>query len=161
MKAKLFLLAIILIGSTACQKKSKFPSTPEISYRGISNEVVKSGSPEDFVQISLNFTDGEGDLGYNANGQDFDIYFKDSRTSSSTGFVGLLLPAQLRDEIKKRNLDEKGISGIITFQLDASLFFILRPDRPNGDTVNFEVYIKDLAGNESNRITTDNIYILP
>lgn len=160
MRTKLLLLAILTIGIVACKKTQKYSSVPRINYRGITTNTVTSGSSADFVQISFNYTDGEGDFGYDQQGGNYDIYFLDRRVKDSANFSGLYLPQNFRNEIKSRDL-ENGISGVITFQLDANRFLITRPSRPNGDTTNFEIYIKDLAGHESNRITTDDIYILP
>ncbi|MEZ5015983.1 MAG: hypothetical protein R2800_02955 [Flavipsychrobacter sp.] len=160
MRTKLFLLAILTIGVVACKKTPKYSSVPRINYRGITTNTVTSGSSADFVQISFNYTDGEGDFGYDQQGSNYDIYFLDRRFKDTADFSGLYLPNNFRKEIQSRDL-ENGISGIITFQLDANRFLVKRPNRPNGDTTSFEVYIKDLAGNESNRITTDEVYILP
>lgn len=150
----------VIIGATfflllaaGCNKENKNKSKiPAIKYIGISGDSIKSGSNE-IVQVVFNFSDGDGDLGNKPSSGKYDIYTTDSRDTSKINYY---FPQGLTGNIDPT----QGISGTCTLSLEAA-FILLRPERPQGDTVRYEIYIKDKAGNESNRFTTPDIYIRP
>src|SRR6185312_16592532 len=55
------LALLILLGFSACQKKENYPITPNITYKDF---IVFNA---DSAYLQVNFTDGDGDIGYPAN----------------------------------------------------------------------------------------------
>jgi hypothetical protein len=111
---------------------------------------------EDTAVLIMLLQDGDGDIGQKKTGTGpFDIYIKDFRYD--TGFAGYYFP-DIDPKIKN---PKYGINGTYTFHFTRYLL-LPRTDSIhvlNGDTTHFEVYIKDIAGNESNHITTPQIII--
>ena len=71
-------------------------------------------------------------------------------------------PFLFPDDVYQNLPDDKmNVSGTITLRLHAANFLLLCPDKPNGDTLRYEIYLKDKNGVESNRVTTSDIYITP
>lgn len=147
------LLALGLLGTIACtKKKTTGNSTPAIKFTGISSDSIKAGSST-AIRLSFNFSDGDGNLGNKPASGMYDIYTIDSRDKSFTNYY---FPQALPSVIDPT----QGVTG--TCQLDLrGEFILLRPTRPGGDTLSYEVYIRDREGNESNHFTTPDIYIIP
>jgi len=121
---------------------------------------VQSGSPTDTVFIAFSFSDGDADLGNNPNDTIYDVYLRDSRydTPGST-FTGYFFPP-IDQTIEN---PDNGISGTAVFKQLAA-FLLPRQDSnhiKNGDTLYFELYIRDRAGHNSDTIKTTNLYLLP
>ena len=143
----------------ACNK-NKASKTPEISLINMTPDSILQGSPEDTLFINFQLKDGDADLGVDQiaqvdpSQQKYDIYVRDARNDTFTGYY---FP-----EIDKEVLDpKKGIEGVCALTINGA-FIYTRDDslhQATGDTTHFELYIKDKAGNESNRITTGNLYI--
>lgn len=146
----LFLLSI-LISFAACKKEaSLIKQTPTITFSSISVDSMQAGSDE-AILVNFAFTDGDGDLGVNPGSGGYDIYTKDSR---DTGKINYFFPYGLSSFKDPKN----GISGKCEIAVQAA-FYTLRPSRPLRDTFHLEIYIRDRAGNESNRIYTPDIYL--
>ncbi|MDI9320189.1 MAG: hypothetical protein QM530_06890 [Phycisphaerales bacterium] len=147
------LLALGLLLTVACNKtKTPGNSTPAINFTGISSDSIQAGSSA-AIRLSFNFSDGDGNLGNKPSSGIYDIYTIDSRDNS---FINYYFPQELPSVVDPT----KELTG--TCQLDfRGEFILLRPTRPGGDTVRYEVYIRDREGNESNHFTTPNIYIKP
>lgn len=90
-----------------------------------------------------------------ANDTNFALYFKDNR---DTFLYREAFPDELINNIPD---GEVNISGVITLKLAAPRYLTLLPPKLDGDTLRYEVYMKDKNGVESNKITTSDIYILP
>jgi hypothetical protein len=118
----------------------------------ISGNTVKAGSKQ-AIALNFNFSDGNGDLGNSVGSGKYDIYTKDSRNDS---FSNYYFPKALTSVI----VPNQAVSGQCTLNLEAA-FMLLRDTRLTGDTLRYEVYIKDRAGNESNHFTTPDIYLTP
>lgn len=143
-------LILISCGKTESPKNGKNP--PSISYVGISGNVMKAGSNE-YINVNFNFSDKDGDLGNTTSSGNFDIYTIDKR---DTALVNYYFP----NGISKYIDPTQGVTGSCVLGIEAS-FLLLRPNRQTGDTSKIELYIKDKAGNESNRITLPEIYLTP
>lgn len=146
-------LTLLISFTTSCEKENAKSKNPTIALTGISVDSVASGSSSDAVLVSFNFADGDGDLGNKASSGNFDIYTIDSRDSEK---VNYFFPQKMPDVIDPT----QGVEGSCFLNLEAA-FILLRPTRPLRDTVRYTIYIKDRAGNESNRIVTPDIYITP
>jgi hypothetical protein len=137
-----------LASCTSAEKKAK--ATPSIAFTGISADSVVAGSNQ-VINLKFNFSDGDGDLGNTPSSGNFDIYTTDTRDTTAINYY---FPPNMKTYIDPT----QGVSGECVIQLNAA-FMLLRPDRPKRDTLQYEVYIKDKSGKESNRFTTPNIYL--
>lgn len=152
MKKYLILFIALIFVTAACKKAQKPFDKPAIVFAGISKDMVIDRNIKDTVLINLRYT-----MAAAAVGSSFEtvVYLKDSRDQN-------LQPFSFPDEVGNNLPDgETNISGQITVQLFADRVFALRPDRPNGDTLHYDIYLEDKDGNQSNIIVTPDIYILP
>ena len=147
----LAILALVVFTFGACTKTkgTKIPSIGEVS---VHPQTVRAGNPDDKVFISFKVADGDRDLGQSKNSGKYDIYLRDKRTDSIIGFYLPEIPKEIKD-------GKDGIEGHCTVIINAA-FLQLRPDHPELDTLQYEMYITDLAGNESNRLDTWDIYLV-
>lgn len=147
-------IAAIVIAAAACKKTENGNPIPVIAYGGMSKDSVISGS-KDTLSIKFTLTDGDGDVRYEQDSM-FEIYLKDSR--STTGVeMGFKMPEIPAGVIK----DGESVDMHCVVNVSVSDFLLLRPSRPQGDTLSYDIYFKDKAGHKSNTITTHPIYIYP
>jgi len=147
-------LLIAGLGWTSCQKGGNSSPIPAINLLAPAKPVkVKAGSSRDSVLISFNFTDGDADLGAAPSSGQYDIYTIDSRDTSQ---INYFFPPGMA----QATIPGKGIEGTCNLNVLAA-FLLLRADHPDGDTLRYEVYIKDRAGHESNHVHTADIYLTP
>ncbi len=167
MKKQYLLLALIpALGLTACIQPPDYPIEPVIEFVSLTKTTMVSGkNGEDETTLTISFTDGDGDLGsFQSDGQvELDMFLIDSRTGDfdekfSIPFVPELGAAN-------------GISGEIYADIltTCCIYPPYVTDAATGcdpsqqyliDTLIYEIYIVDRAGNESNHIFADPIYIL-
>ncbi len=156
MKRCIALFVVLFLVFSSCKRHSNMSAIPAITLVEMTPNSVQQGSSEDTVYIKFTLTDGDADLGHDVSSSDYDIYIRDNHTDSFTGYF---FP-----EIAQNVLDpSKGISGTCTFKMLGALIYV-RPDTVHlikGDTVHYELYIKDRAGNTSNHISTPDLYIKP
>ena len=107
--------------------------------------------------ITISFTDGDGDIGSEDNAPE--VYIKDSRT-------GFFSPPPSSIPFVPEQGAGNGISGEIYVPIFSACCihpvtnFICMPfDDYPVDKLVYEIYIVDRAGNQSNTVTTDTIYI--
>lgn len=141
------LLALI----AACQKKNNNTPYPQISLKAFGPDSVKSGNFQDTAFALLDFFDGDGDLTKGAL-----VKIIDNRTNDS-----LIYPFP---EIDPSLIDPAtGVEGTCVVKIQGAVIR-MRTDTLHlgkGDTVNFTLHVVDVAGHESNRVTTPNLYIRP
>ena len=153
MKLYLVCIALVLTGIVAsCKKTKNNNNKPVITLQGLDSNTVVSGSSEDTVFIRFQVVDGDGDIAHDKGG-DHDIYLTDSRT-------GEVLKYRYPDIPSGTINPEEGVNAFVTLQVLAA-FLETRLDHPMGDTLTYDLYVKDKAGNQSNVITTPKVYILP
>ncbi len=154
---KFFLSSMLVIFLIAgCIKAPEFPDIPEIELLGLSNSRMKqSAFNEDSTLVFLEFTDGDGDIGSN---DSLNVFVKDLRDN----FIANRYRIPYVPEAGANN----GISGELTLTLYTTCCTY-----PNGqapctpsdqflfDSISYEIYIVDRAGNESNRIVTPRILL--
>jgi len=150
-------LAIILWLLSSCQEKIEYPIEPEIAFQDYLY-LLNSDSTIDRGLLILSFTDGDGDIGLvddvdTIPPYDFNLFidyyeFREGEwkqlvdpssgdTINFNGRIPMLTPAG----------KNKNISGTIEDTLFLNLF-------SDYDSFRYEVYIKDRALHESNRIVT-------
>ncbi len=122
---------------------------PKITYNSMMPQILKAGASTGGTTIAIYFQDGDGDIGFDT----YNLYLKDSRDSS---IIKMKIPS-----IPAEYSPEKGLKGTITIDYLAALL-TLRPDTAHieSDTLHWEIYLKDEAGNISNTIVTDDLLLL-
>lgn len=154
MKLKSFIIYLFLpVVSVACFNAPEYPDTPEISVK----EIVKSRAETyagDSVVVVLAFKDGNGDLGKrNQSDTTPNLFITDKRFSiiDSLSYSIPNIPA---------NGSVDAISGEISINLLAKIYCNpLFPDKLR-DTLEFEIQVRDRAGNFSNKVTTGAFEII-
>jgi hypothetical protein len=145
---KVFLL-LVLVVLFSCKKKSKFSDVPKITYKSLQPQILQAGASKGGTTLSIYFEDGDGDIGFGM----YNLFLKDSRDGTE---AKMKIPEVPADYAPKR-----GLSGVITVDYLAALL-VLRPDTNHihSDTLRWEIYMKDKAGNISNTIYSDSLYLV-
>ncbi len=159
----LFLISIFIFTcSLSCIQPPDLPDEPVITFTGVSKNTIDQGSlNQDSLVVFFNFTDGDGDIGVEPSMRrvdNFDLFVFDTRTGN------------LQDRFFMPHVPPKGAGNGITGSARVVLFGTCciyedgtadceaNEDEPT-DTIVYEIFIIDRAGNESNRIQTTPITI--
>lgn len=157
----------ILIISFGCSKGPEFDESPSIRFEKISIEQTVdtiTTAKVDNVKVTVNFEDGDGDLGVDINDQsEPQNYFVTTLKKKNGSYTVLNLPLEFGGKFEK--LAPIDYAGPINGLLDYIMIFtendvIANPDLEKGDTLKFQIYIRDQAGNQSNTVETDPIKII-
>lgn len=163
MKALKYTLFLSITMIIACTKPPDYSDTPEIAFISYSNSTMTQGSQnEEFTTLTISFTDGDGDIGID---DEPTVFFKDLRD-------GTEIITAAATPIPEQGVGN-GISGEMYIKVNTTC--CIHPDpllAPDGcgapfeatgitkDTLVYEVYIKDRAGNKSNVIETGPLILL-
>ncbi len=157
MHNKLFtLLAFVILGFPACRKDTgkSYPDEPQITYKGISNNQINFFDTGAVCNITFDFTDGNGDIGRT---EDSAITIMDYRSDTLYRIYQYPFPV-IGNEFR----DHEWLEGSALITLH-SVFFTPRLDSlhmaERKDTLFYKINIKDQAGNTSNTIETETIYV--
>lgn len=153
MKRLAFLVPVIaLLGFTACKKNGNGMSNiPNIRFLSVNPDHIRQGEPLDTAWVSFYFEDGDADI--HTNGQQANIVMTDLRNGQLLNFSFPYIPAGYKDPVK-------GMKGSCLIGISGSI--VQLRDTIGGrekDTIQYELYIFDEAGNHSNTITTTPLYI--
>jgi|688.fasta_scaffold31266_8 hypothetical protein len=145
-KAIFFMFSLVVIIS--CRKGTKYDKIPKISFNDLSDSVIKA-STEKPIFIKFKFQDGDGDIGFNTK----NLYLIDLRFINDT--QRYLIP-----DIPEKFDPTNGLSGIIQLETNGA-FLALRNDtiHKKMDTINWVLYMKDKAGNQSNIIAIPRLIL--
>jgi len=140
--------ALFFLG--ACKKEEKFPVEPKLEFKSLEKFLNVSGL--DSIELTLAFTDGDGDIGT----EDKDTVTRDVfatlfelKNGVFTPFNGAT-PLTFRIPYLEPQGNNTSIKGDLKLIMDYNLL------QPN-DTIRYEVYIMDRARHKSNTITTTEI----
>ncbi len=164
---QLFVFLFILL-AFSCTKPPDYSDTPVIDFIGLSRPTIvqdNSSFPnaENSIWIDIGFTDGDGDIGLDSTGAKqlviIDTHFNAVTSSNIEEISVPLVPEQGAGN---------GISGVISFRTTPTCCVYQNPGFETcevyegypTDTLIYEVFLTDRAGNESNHIFTDQIIIL-
>ena len=151
-------------GWVGCKKKVARSPIPHITDQELLTDSTDSfqyhfvhfGHSEDTAIILFNFTDGDADLGADASGSGSAVYLKDSRDTTTRPFAFPTVPGELLTP-------DEGMEGRAAVFLQA--VEINAPIDTNklhtGDTVVYELFVKDRAGNESNHLILPPLRVKP
>jgi hypothetical protein len=146
-------------GFSACKKSSTGSKTPQISLIKVTPNTIRMAST-DTISISFNIADGDADLGNDPDGTLYDIYMVDSRYKGGPDVSEDTIALRFPEIPKGAQNPAKGVEGICVLDLDGGYFYV-RDDHPEGDTLQFDIYVIDKALHKSNLINTGDIYITP
>ncbi len=146
-----------LAGITAC-KKNNNSNTPVIQFLYFAPDSIHAGSITDTAKLGFGFKDGDGDLGNDPATGKYDVYLRDSRdtTIPISRFFFPAIPDDARDPVN--GLDGQGEIAL------RAIFLLPRQDtlhKLHGDTLTYQMWVIDRAGNVSDTITTTPLIILP
>lgn len=153
---------MLLLVLSACRDPPDYPNEPVIEYLSMNkNTMVQSNANSDQVAITITFTDGDGDLGSTENELETKVYVHDTRTEDPREQI---LSIPLVPELGTGN----GISGEMTFRVftDCCIYpnsSVINCQPMQGfptDTIIYEIFIKDRAGNESNHVFSEPMILL-
>jgi len=141
MRATTYILIVTLLFS--CEKDEVISDTPIIDFVSISPTTAQEYT--DDIIITISYTDGDGDLGEN-NPDIYNLFAEDNRNNIIYHFrIPELSPSVSTITIEGNfNITING-TGIT--------------DGTASQKVNYDIYIKDRAGNTSNKVTTSSITI--
>jgi hypothetical protein len=159
MKRFLNLILIVCIAFTiflSCEKTESYPPVPEIKFTKyrVYDTAYSSGFNQRNVAISFDFVDGDGDIGDTTEGLNNLFFSRFEQRNGEFINVDSLLVDSIRyripfAEIMKREGQNKTLKG--TIKIDISELII------NYDTIKYDFYITDRAGNKSNVASTSPI----
>lgn len=140
--ATFIVLAIGLL--TGCKKEDSISNTPSVKYISITpNPAVKY---QDEIVITIEYTDGDGDLGENT-ADVKNLFVTDSRNNVTSEFrIPQLAPDNSSIIIR----------GNLNINLPPQGFV---DDSNNSETVTYSIYVKDRAGNVSNTVQTGSLTV--
>lgn len=184
-------LAGLALGLSSCLKEPEYSTTPAISFNRIEDIRIppKSAGAQalDSIRITINYQDGDGDLGLNEDERknppyDFqkgtnrfynnffiEPFVKNTRTGKFEPLTtvgvpspGVYVAGQYNGAFPHPTTDTDSkaspIKGTLTY---APIAFGLGDVFVAGQTVRFQISIADRALHVSNTITTDSIVIRP
>jgi len=158
-KYTLLILLIGLIYHTGCVNAPRYSDTPEIEFISFTNTTMDQAPlNSDTTIMSIKFTDGDGDIGFEIGTPGENIFIIDNRTNEIFDrFRAPAIPPQGANN---------GVSGEINMVLlNTCCIFPPQDSIPNCESpvqyptneLTFTVYIEDRAGNKSNEIVTPPI----
>jgi len=141
-----FLLALVMgMAFSACKKEKVDLLDPVPSILNVTVNPTDVVEYEDEIVFSVEYRDGDGDLGEN-DPDVTNLFLTDNRIGVTESFrISQLAPS--------------GSDIAITGTLEVSLPSTGITDNSTAETVNYTLYMKDRAGNESNRFTTEDITV--
>lgn len=156
---------LIIFFASSCLVEPKYPSEPSIKFNSVNLYYDPSIDIKDSIGISIDFQDGDGDLGLNkedtvGNPDFFNFYINILVKNESGEFEEFEIPDGLVLHGRFPRLDESGkakpLEGTITYYQNMSAGF---HGTFSEKTIKFKVKIIDRALNESNVIETDSLLI--
>lgn len=164
-KALILPLVLVVIVSS-CYKEPEFGLTPAIDFDSISKDIridQQNGGKKDSIIVSIKYQDGDGDLGYDTEEigaevprTDYNYVVKTLRKVKGA-FVEYKRLETLSGFFPRLKNDSK--PGPIEGKLSYRIEFYTAFEPFKNDTIRFEIYIKDRAGNKSNTTLSDPIII--
>jgi hypothetical protein len=142
------ILTLAMFGFFSCSKNSKFSNIPKLTFNSFSVNNLMAGK-DTTIFAYIDFEDGDGDMGINDSNN---LYFIDMRDTDTVGYP---IPV-----IEERFEPKRGVSGSIQVALlGSTLIFRDTISTRKSDTIVWNIYVKDAAGNVSNLITTPPLYL--
>ena len=141
------LLLLGVIGFAMCIRPPDYPIIPRIGFLRMTKNTLKQGNAlTDSLRLVLSFEDGDGDIGSN---DSVNVFLFDSRQPNGT-------PEIARMPLVPEQGAKNGISGEISLLIYTTCCLpgCNLPSKNAVDSLFFDVFIKDRAGNKSNVVRT-------
>jgi len=158
----LFSLFLICgIGYWGCITAPDYPSTPEIEFISFSNLVMDQAPlNSDTTILSIKFTDGDGDIGFEQGMLGENIFIVDNRTNEVFDrFRAPAIPPEGANNGVSGEINMVLLNTCCVFPPQDSIPVCESPEQYPTNELTFTVYIVDRAGNKSNEIITPPITI--
>ena len=140
---KKFLYILILIVLFSCKKEEEVSEIPIIDFVSISPTTAQEYT--DDIIITISYTDGDGDLGEN-NPDIYNMFVEDNRNNIVYHF-------------RIPELSPSGSTITIEGNFNITINGTGITDESSSQKVDYSIYVKDRAGNTSNKVTTSSITI--
>ena len=141
MKKLLYILILIVLFS--CKKEEEVSEIPIIDFESISPNTAQEYT--DDIIITISYTDGDGDLGEN-NPDIHNLFVEDNRNGIEYKF-------------RIPELSPSGSTITIEGNFNITINGTGITDESSSQKVDYSIYVKDRAGNTSNKVTTSSITI--
>ena len=164
-KSTLVLLFFMGYFFVSCNKEIEYPNEPVIEFVSIDTTLKyfrPIGSVKDSVEVTLNFTDGDGDLGLPKDSTNnvrtanffYTPFYKKNGVWTELKALPPFPQGPLYAWIPTLNKTgkNKALKGIIKIAVSEAF-----SNNSKKDTMRLEIYVKDNAGNKSNVITTSEV----
>lgn len=142
----------------SCITAPNYSDIPEISFVRFDKDTISQGIGDDFVQLELFFTDGDGDIGFAQQELKTNLQLIDRRTGNV--YDNFKIP-----EIPPEGTGN-GIEGTMYLRVfntcclyDIAVSGCEMPNYIPSNELSFDVQLTDRAGNQSNIVTTGTIIL--
>lgn len=157
--AKIVFLIMMVFIYSSCKGDDKkvFPDEPQIYHQSTIPNMVNVFDSTAFTTIVFQFTDGDGDIGRDPQEEEMNIFLKDSRDTTQEDYSYSYPFPYIAPNIRPKG----GLEGTVSVNLGRQYY----PPRDSlhialgKDTMFWSIYIMDNAGNKSNIIQSDTIFI--
>ncbi len=156
-----FITILTFSFSLSCTKGPNISNIPALEYQGVSKDTIRqSVTTDDSFVLFLHIEDGDGDIGNDDNDGVFNLFIIDSRTGQDYD-QPVLIP-KVPESVSKRGV-------LIDMELrlfppcciyDDSTPPCVQSSANPLDSLTLDIHLVDRAGNLSNTVTSDMIYIL-
>lgn len=164
MKVYHLLLGAIILFFSQCSKAPEYPIAPQITYKSMTKKRMLQSlgnKYRDSLALTINFTDGDGDLGTpdNIKNKPQDAFIVDMQSGDTTDFFTLPHVGA--------SAAAKGINGEMRFIVYTNccdvpdvIKCLEKSEKYPLDTVYYKLIIKDRAGNWSNELALPPIELI-
>lgn len=152
MKIRIWLALVIVFGMTACDK-DKFETKPQLELKSRSTDIIPVNGD---LRLNIEFRDKEGDVS--------DSLLIVKQRLNKKGPAQLLLPYGIPD-FPTTDKGEFEVTLDYQFGLTFGLIAIPIPGSGNPpkreiDTLRLKIVARDKAGNKSDTLIVDNVYVI-
>lgn len=156
-KLIIVVISTCFIFISSCRKPPVFPDEPQITYKSLRT----FPAPEDSAQLTISFTDGDGDIGVDKEDTLPNLFLtyqlKRNNVWKDTVPVdyktGDPIPYHYRVNLPTEDR-KPSLQGDIMVSMIAS-YYLTQEDQTWIDTIRFAVYLKDRALHQSNTVYTE------
>ena len=154
--AAFFLFSIFVYG---CINAPEYSNIPEIEFISFSNLTMNQFPPNgDSTVLSISFTDGDGDIGFEMETAGENIFIIDNRTNEIFDrFRAPAIPPEGANNGVSGEINMLLLNTCCVFPPQDSIPVCESPMQYPTNDLTFTIYILDRAGNKSNEIVTPPI----
>lgn len=151
-------LSIAICISLSCEPELRFSDAPVIELAGISKNEIKQNflASADSIIFDIYITDGDGDFGFNQTDTSL-IHFIDTRMNFE--YTYRIPPINAEGSIGVEGNIRVKTGSLCCIYPDGEIPCSPNPNHPI-DTLRYEIFVTDLAGNRSNVLLSPEILIL-